>query len=791
MDIAQIGFSADTSGLTDAKGKLDAMSASGAKAERATDKILKALDSLNATSAALAKAVNSLSASLGKATGGLSAEATAATNAAAAVDKKAKATERATAATNAAAAASKSAANASKAAAAAAEKQWEVMSRINRITGVSGSTKSARASASVFEKMPEPTPKRPANTNISQFNTGNIAAQFQDIGVTAAMGMDPMMIAFQQGTQLSAIFAQMENPLKGIATALKSVFSVTSLLTIGLVALLAAGLQFVNWTKVAKEGLNLLADGIEVLGPYAAAAAAGLALIYSPAIVAGIASVTMSVYGLGVTAVKAAASFVTAWLAAATPFTLIGLAIAGVLTGLYVFRDSLKEVLGVDLIGYAKDGANFIIGAFVGAFNAVKETWSQLPGVYGDYIMQTVNVFLTGIAKMVNASIEAINKVNSLIGRNGELITFRMDENGISNPFEGQAKKAAETFSDEMNKALQFDYLGAAGEAVVSGMSGVADKLRAFSASIKEGDDKKKKGRHGKTDAEKFDDIVRGAENTIASLKAEQAALGMTAEQAARLRYETDLLNKANQKNIKLTPEMVAELKGYAQTMASIEVETARMKEAIDFQKDITRGFFSDMRSGLRDGESMWTSFGNAVTSALDKIIDKFMDQTFDMIFGGGSAGSGGALSFLGSIGSMLGFAKGGAFDSGVQRFAKGGTFTNGIVNKPTLFSFANGGSFGQMGEAGPEAIMPLKRGSDGSLGVEAFGTPSAGTGSSPTLVVNVINNANTNVRTAPGTDGADLNVIIDQANAALLSDPGSQTSQAMRAANGQSLKRR
>lgn len=86
---------------------------------------------------------------------------------------------------------------------------------------------------------------------------------------------------------------------------------------------------------------------------------------------------------------------------------------------------------------------------------------------------------------------------------------------------------------------------------------------------------------------------------------------------------------------------------------------------------------------------------------------------------------------------------------------------------------------------------MPLKRGSDGSLGVEAFGTPSAGTGSSPTLVVNVINNANTNVRTAPGTDGADLNVIIDQANAALLSDPGSQTSQAMRAANGQSLKRR
>ena len=51
--------------------------------------------------------------------------------------------------------------------------------------------------------------------------------------------------------------------------------------------------------------------------------------------------------------------------------------------------------------------------------------------------------------------------------------------------------------------------------------------------------------------------------------------------------------------------------------------------------------------------------------------------------------------------------------------YAKGG-----IVSKPTFFQYANGGSgrFGLMGEAGPEAIMPLRRGSDGRLGVEASG---------------------------------------------------------------------
>ena len=59
-------------------------------------------------------------------------------------------------------------------------------------------------------------------------------------------------------------------------------------------------------------------------------------------------------------------------------------------------------------------------------------------------------------------------------------------------------------------------------------------------------------------------------------------------------------------------------------------------------------------------------------------------------------------------------WAKGGAFEQGTQAFAQGGTFTNSIVNKPTAFNM------GLMGEAGPEAIMPLKRDKDGNLGVRA-----------------------------------------------------------------------
>ena len=85
-----------------------------------------------------------------------------------------------------------------------------------------------------------------------------------------------------------------------------------------------------------------------------------------------------------------------------------------------------------------------------------------------------------------------------------------------------------------------------------------------------------------------------------------------------------------------------------------------------------------------------------------------------------GSAGAGftdfGAFNF--DPGAMLGFANGGAFTAnGIVPFARGG-----VVDSPTLFQFANGGamSTGVMGEAGPEAILPLKRNSRGQLGVTA-----------------------------------------------------------------------
>jgi lambda family phage tail tape measure protein len=100
--------------------------------------------------------------------------------------------------------------------------------------------------------------------------------------------------------------------------------------------------------------------------------------------------------------------------------------------------------------------------------------------------------------------------------------------------------------------------------------------------------------------------------------------------------------------------------------------------------------------------------------------------------FGGGGGLFGGLFADGGVFPSGLSFnpgafapgvvlnANGNAFGKGgIQPFAQGG-----VVTQPTLFQFAGGGAMrnGLMGEAGPEAIMPLRRGRDGKLGVMAGG---------------------------------------------------------------------
>ena len=76
--------------------------------------------------------------------------------------------------------------------------------------------------------------------------------------------------------------------------------------------------------------------------------------------------------------------------------------------------------------------------------------------------------------------------------------------------------------------------------------------------------------------------------------------------------------------------------------------------------------------------------------------------------FGDGGVPSGTGVDVKNALGNVYGA-------NGIQKFARGG-----VVHSPQIFPFKNG--IGLMGEAGSEAILPLKRTKQGKLGVEASG---------------------------------------------------------------------
>lgn len=148
--------------------------------------------------------------------------------------------------------------------------------------------------------------------------------------------------------------------------------------------------------------------------------------------------------------------------------------------------------------------------------------------------------------------------------------------------------------------------------------------------------------------------IVLGAKEFIATQELERQALGMTEQEANRLRYTQDLLNDAKRAGIKLSVDQTAELERLGKQMADTEAQTSALKRAFDFAKDLTRGFMNDLRSGLEQGKSFWESFGNAALNALDKIVDKLLNDVIDALFqvnnAGSNMGGGGILGFLGGL---------------------------------------------------------------------------------------------------------------------------------------------
>jgi len=172
-------------------------------------------------------------------------------------------------------------------------------------------------------------------------------------------------------------------------------------------------------------------------------------------------------------------------------------------------------------------------------------------------------------------------------------------------------------------------------------------------------------------------------------------------------------------------------------------------------------GMVNNITDMLNGNKASWRDWSIDVLKSIQKILVNaaIVNSLKSMSDAGG---------WIGAVGNFLGGAaanaKGGVYDSpGLS------AYSNQIVSTPTYFAFAKGA--GLMGEAGPEAIMPLTRAADGSLGVRAIGRNQNTGSAAPQVFITIDSNGSSQTQSSAGYEqfGREIGQYVDQRYRALI----------------------
>lgn len=224
-------------------------------------------------------------------------------------------------------------------------------------------------------------------------------------------------------------------------------------------------------------------------------------------------------------------------------------------------------------------------------------------------------------------------------------------------------------------------------------------------------------------------DLERETNERLLSLRTEMAN-ATTEKQRNDLQAQIDLTNEYLPKQVDAMREGFRQIdEAQADWSNGARSAFANYMDSASNVAEQTKSLFSDALNGTEDAlvnfvKTGKLSFRDLADSIVEDLIRIQIRQAAVGFLGGfaGLFSGGGGASTLGS-GTMTGFsegsmvmnAKGGVYDSPSLS-----SFSNQIYDSPQMFAFAKGA--GIFAEAGPEAIMPLTRAADGSLGVRAIG---------------------------------------------------------------------
>jgi lambda family phage tail tape measure protein len=326
----------------------------------------------------------------------------------------------------------------------------------------------------------------------------------------------------------------------------------------------------------------------------------------------------------------------------------------------------------------------------------------------------------------------------------------------------GEKQKDA-TEVAKLSFELQEGKLGKLTEAQKKRLLGMAAELDALNKIKKANEDDLKLTAFKAAQATGTQTTQDGFDQELAGIgMGDKARDRMRADLALRQKYAADLASLNEQRNTgQISPELYAsETKVLqdelgkrlaAQQTYFSQVDAAQsdwsngasdaLQDYVDQAADVagqTKQLFTSAFSGLEDGivdfvKTGKLSFKDMADSIIEDLIRiqvrqaaaGFLSSAFSAFTGWG-AGSGTMTGF--SEGAMVANAKGGVYSS-----ASLSSYSGGIYDTPQTFAFAKGA--GIFAEAGPEAIMPLTRAADGSLGVRSIGGSEASAAESASTV--------------------------------------------------------
>jgi phage-related minor tail protein len=334
-----------------------------------------------------------------------------------------------------------------------------------------------------------------------------------------------------------------------------------------------------------------------------------------------------------------------------------------------------------------------------------------------------LNANLGQMAKVVGRTADEAVRLRDALAAAGRASLGRTDQISVLQAQISAARRgvSVEGAGAAAETAIQLSRAGATADQIAA----AASKASSEAATISSLQDTlseltKSASKDGRSGSKKEPTSMEGE---VAALLEEQRQMkilfGLRDQEQRQMEIYFDLVKRNEKADIKMTDTA---LKGAAERIAIEQEKNRVIEEGLKRQQDISNMLESSMEKAFMsivDGTSSVKDAFRAMASDIIKELYRiFVVKKITGMIAGAIPGLGGGVTVPNSVLAAISpNANGNAFSNGnVVPFANGG-----VVGSPTTFPMA-GGKTGLMGEAGPEAIMPLKRGKDGKLGVAADG---------------------------------------------------------------------